>query len=78
MLRKKLSQEAFNLTAYYDSVISEYLSIMNNDYFPQKKTIHGNLIEVLRYGENPHQQSAIYRKNNNLDIYSIKWKKIKL
>ena len=57
-LRKKLSQEAFNLTAYYDSVISEHLNIENKDYFPQRKTIHGNLIEVLRYGENPHQQSA--------------------
>ena len=66
--RKKLSQEAFNLTAYYDSVISEYLNIENGDNFPQKKTIHGNLVEVLRYGENPHQQAAIYSKNNNLDI----------
>ena len=65
-LRKKLSQEAFNLTAYYDSVISEYLNNTNNDHFPQKKTIHGNLVEVLRYGENPHQQAAIYSKNNNL------------
>ena len=74
MLRKKLSQEAFNLTAYYDSVISEYLSINNKDYFPKKKTTHGNLIEVLRYGENPHQQSAIYGKNNYLDIIQLSGK----
>ncbi len=75
-LRKKLSQEAFNSTAYYDSVISEYLNNMNNDYFPQKKTIHGNLVEVLRYGENPHQQSAIYSKNNNLNISQLSGKKL--
>ena len=75
-LRKKLSQEAFNLTAYYDSVISEYLNNKNNNYFPQKKTIHGNLVEVLRYGENPHQQSAIYSKNNNLDISQLSGKKL--
>ncbi len=75
-LRKKLSQEAFNLTAYYDSVISEYLNNMNNDYFPQKKTVHGNLVEVLRYGENPHQKSAIYCKNNNLDISQLSGKKL--
>ncbi len=75
-LRKKLSQEAFNLTAYYDSVISEYLSLENNDYFPQKKTIHGNLIETLRYGENPHQKSAIYSKNNNLNISQLNGKKL--
>ena len=75
-LRKKLSQEAFNLTAYYDSVISEYLNNTNNNHFPQKKTIHGNLVEVLRYGENPHQKSAIYSKNNNLDILQLSGKKL--
>jgi len=74
--RKKLSQEAFNLTAYYDSVISEYLNIENNDHFPQRKTIHGNLVEVLRYGENPHQKSAIYSKNNNLNISKLNGKKL--
>ena len=74
--RKKLSQEAFNLTAYYDSVISEYLNIENKNNFPQKKTIHGNLVEVLRYGENPHQQSAIYSKNNSLDIFQLSGKKL--
>ena len=74
--RKKLSQEAFNLTAYYDSVISEYLNIENKNYFPQKKTIHGNLVEILRYGENPHQKSAIYSKNDNLDIFKLSGKKL--
>ncbi len=75
-LRKKLSQEAFNLTAYYDSVISEYLNIKNNVHFPRKKTIHGNLIGVLRYGENPHQQSAIYSRYNNLGISQLSGKKL--
>ncbi len=74
--RKKLSQEAFNFTAYYDSVISEYLNNENKDYFPQKKTIHGNLVEVLRYGENPHQYSAIYSKSNNLNISKLNGKKL--
>ena len=74
--RKKLSQEAFNLTAYYDSVISEYFNETNNDYFPQKKTIHGNLVEVLRYGENPHQQSAIYCKNDSLKLCQLNGKKL--
>jgi phosphoribosylaminoimidazolecarboxamide formyltransferase/IMP cyclohydrolase len=75
-LRKKLSQDAFNFTAYYDSVISEYLNIENKNYFPKKKTIHGNLIEVLRYGENPHQQSAIYSKNDYLNITQLSGKKL--
>ena len=75
-LRKKLSKEAFNLTAYYDTVISEYLNNENKDYFPKKITIHGNLVEVLRYGENPHQQSAIYSKNDNLNISKLGGKKL--
>ncbi len=74
--RKKLSQEAFNFTAYYDSVISEYLNNENKDQFPQKKTIHGNLVEVLRYGENPHQYSAIYSKSNSLNISKLNGKKL--
>ena len=75
-LRKKLSQEAFNSTAYYDSVISEYLNNTNNNHFPKKKTVYGNLVEVLRYGENPHQVSAIYSKNNNLEISQLSGKKL--
>ncbi len=75
-IRKELSQEAFNLTSYYDSVISEYMNINNNNYFPKKKTIHGNLIEVLRYGENPHQQSAIYSKDTSLNILQLSGKKL--
>ncbi len=75
-LRKKMSQEAFNLTAYYDSVISDYLCSENNINFPQKKTFHGNLVEVLRYGENPHQESAIYSRNTNLGFYQLSGKKL--
>ncbi len=75
-LREKLSQEAFNLTAYYDSVISDYLCSKNNVNFPERKTIHGNLVEILRYGENPHQQSAIYSRNSNLGLHQLSGKKL--
>ena len=44
--------------------------------FHKKKTIRGNLIEVLRYGENPHQKSAIYSRNDNLDITQLSGKKL--
>tara|TARA_B100001063_G_C16735254_1_gene541634 strand:+ start:95 stop:1630 length:1536 start_codon:yes stop_codon:yes gene_type:complete len=66
--RKKMSQIAFSETAYYDAVISNYFNKTNNNYFPSKKIIYGNLIERLRYGENPHQESAIYSQNNSLKI----------
>ena len=74
--RKKMSLEAFTETAYYDSVISNYLSKISNIHFPQKKIIHGNLIEKLRYGENPHQESAIYSKDTNLQIKKIHGKEL--
>ncbi len=69
--RKKMSSLAFTETAYYDSLISEYFNDNLNKYFPQKKVIYGNLIEQLRYGENPHQKSAIYSKNTKLNIKQI-------
>ena len=57
--RKKMSQIAFTETAYYDALISNYFNKITDNYFPQKKIFYGNLIEKLRYGEKPHQESAI-------------------
>ncbi len=74
--RKKMAQLAFNETAYYESVISNYFNKISYEFFPQKKTIHANLIERLRYGENPHQESAIYSQQKNLNISQIHGKKL--
>ena len=74
--RKRMSQFAFTETAYYDSVISNYFNEISNTHFPQKKVFHGNLIEKLRYGENPHQQSAIYSKYSKLNISQIHGKQL--
>ena len=38
---------------------------------PKKKLIYGKLVEKLRYGENPHQESAIYSKFPNIKINQI-------
>ena len=69
--RKRMSQTAFSETAYYDSLIVDYFNRESKIFFPQKKIIHGNLIEKLRYGENPHQQSAIYSQTQNNLIKKI-------
>ena len=74
--REKMSLEAFSETAYYDAVISNYFNEVNDNKFPKKKIIYGNLIEKLRYGENPHQQAAIYSKSQNLDIKQIHGKQL--
>jgi len=74
--REKMSSEAFSETAYYDAVISNYFNKIINNNFPKKKVIYGNLIEKLRYGENPHQEGAIYSKKNNLNIKQIHGKQL--
>ena len=74
--RERMSQIAFAETAYYDALISNYFNKITNNHFPQKKVIYGNLIEKLRYGENPHQESAIYSQNNFLNIRIIHGKKL--
>ena len=58
--RKYMASKAFNLTAYYDSMISNWFNKELNITFPDKKTIPGRKLTQLRYGENPHQKSSIY------------------
>ena len=65
--RKRMSQLAFTETAFYDSLIANYFNKECNINFPEKKIISGRLIEKLRYGENPHQESAIYSQDHNFD-----------
>jgi len=69
--RKYMCAKAFSLTAYYDSVISNYFNNQLNIKFPEKKTIHGKLIESLRYGENPHQKAYLYSAQDNLGIVKL-------
>ena len=74
--RKFMSAKAFSLTAYYDSVVSHWLNNQLNIKFPKNETVHGKLIEKLRYGENPHQEGSLYGTNDNLDIEKIHGKKL--
>ena len=74
--REKLSRIAFSETAYYDSIISNYFNKISNTLFPKKKIFHANLIETLRYGENPHQKSGLYSKNLKMNIKQIHGKQL--
>ena len=74
--REKLSRIAFTETAYYDSVISNYFNKISNTIFPKKKIFQANLIEIPRYGENPHQKSALYSKNLDINIKQIHGKQL--
>jgi phosphoribosylaminoimidazolecarboxamide formyltransferase/IMP cyclohydrolase len=74
--RKQMSLEAFSETAYYDAVISNYFNKISKNHFPKKKIIYGHLIEKLRYGENQHQQSALYSKTEDLNLNQIHGKQL--
>jgi phosphoribosylaminoimidazolecarboxamide formyltransferase/IMP cyclohydrolase len=68
--RKKLATDAFLETAYYDSVISNWMNDLRENKFPKKITIAGQLKDKLRYGENPHQQASVYKINYKNDFLS--------
>ena len=72
--REYMSSKAFGLTAYYDSMISNWFNKKLNIKFPERKTIFGRKFKNLRYGENPHQQSSIYI--NDYDDKKLKFNQI--
>ncbi|MGZ2412365.1 phosphoribosylaminoimidazolecarboxamide formyltransferase / IMP cyclohydrolase [Sphingomonas sp. F9_3S_D5_B_2] len=60
-LRKRLAAKAFALTAAYDSTISQWFAFADQqERFPETWTRASKLKMPLRYGENPHQQAALY------------------
>jgi len=61
--RLDLAREAFAHTAAYDSAISAYLNGLKETegQFSNLWQKQFELVQVLRYGENPHQQAAFYR-----------------
>lgn len=60
--RKRLAAKVFRHTAAYDALISDYLSKVTGDPLPERFTVTYEKIQDLRYGENPHQKAAFYRK----------------
>lgn len=57
--RLELAKKAFARTAAYDAAISNYLYLLDAP-FPSTFTVQFNHGRTLRYGENPHQQAAVY------------------
>nr|WP_285860608.1 MULTISPECIES: bifunctional phosphoribosylaminoimidazolecarboxamide formyltransferase/IMP cyclohydrolase [Paenibacillus] len=60
--RKQLAAKVFRHTAAYDALISDYLSNKLGEPLPERLTVTYEKIQDLRYGENPHQKAAFYRK----------------
>ncbi len=59
--RAELAAAAFARTAEYDAAIASYLSRRAPTAFPQVLELRYPKVDQLRYGENPHQEAALYR-----------------
>ncbi|WP_374407509.1 bifunctional phosphoribosylaminoimidazolecarboxamide formyltransferase/IMP cyclohydrolase [Pelagerythrobacter sp.] len=59
--RGRMAAKAFAATAAYDSAISQWFAFADQgEKFPPVVSMTRKLVGTLRYGENPHQQAALY------------------
>jgi len=58
--RRKLAATAFAHTGAYDGMIATWFAATLGDTLPERVVVPGTRKQVLRYGENPHQQAALY------------------
>ncbi|MBD3794128.1 MAG: bifunctional phosphoribosylaminoimidazolecarboxamide formyltransferase/IMP cyclohydrolase, partial [Campylobacterales bacterium] len=63
--RRNLMIKAFEHTAAYDSMIANYMNKRFNKGFGEHQFITGKKVFDTRYGENPHQDGALYEFDNH-------------
>jgi phosphoribosylaminoimidazolecarboxamide formyltransferase/IMP cyclohydrolase len=66
-LRQRLAAAAFARTAAYDGAISRYFADelrSGDETFPERLVLELERNATLRYGENPHQRAALYRRHD--------------
>jgi phosphoribosylaminoimidazolecarboxamide formyltransferase/IMP cyclohydrolase len=72
--RRNLMIKAFEHTASYDAMIANYMNKRFNSGFGDYQFITGKKVFQTRYGENPHQDGALYEFNNH---FSNNFKQLK-
>jgi len=72
--RQQCAIRAFEHTARYNALISDYLkdSFKEEKSFSKELTLAGTKINDLRYGENPHQKAAFYSFSQNNPLNNFK------
>jgi phosphoribosylaminoimidazolecarboxamide formyltransferase/IMP cyclohydrolase len=60
---RRLALKAFRHTATYDATIATWLAgaVERGQPLPTTLNLAAECVQLLRYGENPHQQAALYR-----------------
>ena len=74
--REKMSRVAFGETASYDLAIFNYFCKFSKKEIPEKLFFKANLIQKLRYGENPHQLGAIYKNEEDFKLIKLQGKEL--
>lgn len=70
--RLRLAAKTFALTAAYDAQIASWMASITGDKFPAAMSIPMTKIQDLRYGENLHQQAALYTDTPQItDVQNI-------
>ncbi len=59
-LRRRLAAAAYAHTAAYDAAISAWFAREAGELFPETLVLAAKRAQLLRYGENPHQEAALY------------------
>jgi len=60
--RRRLAAAAFQVTAAYDAAIAGWFAHADQgERFPARLPLAFRRVQMLRYGENPHQSAALYR-----------------
>jgi phosphoribosylaminoimidazolecarboxamide formyltransferase / IMP cyclohydrolase len=59
--RQRMAAKAYARTAAYDAAISTWFAATLEQTAPKYRAFGGELVQELRYGENPHQIAAFYR-----------------
>ncbi|WP_159587614.1 bifunctional phosphoribosylaminoimidazolecarboxamide formyltransferase/IMP cyclohydrolase [Chelativorans xinjiangense] len=59
-LRQDLAAKAYARTAAYDAAISQWFAETLSVPTPEWRAFGGRLKQVMRYGENPHQEAGFY------------------
>ena len=66
-LRRELAAKVFRHISEYDAAVADYLETGAEDRLPDSLSLDLELVQELRYGENPGQEAAFYRWSGRQD-----------
>lgn len=72
--RRELALKAFRHTASYDATIATWLACNTGEsgLLPKERHESSTIVQTLRYGENPHQDAALYKALYDEDLAGAK------